>query len=459
MTTPSDKTSKVATLFRPIDGASLAVFRMLFGLLMGIGAIRVMASGWVEILWGKPRFFFHYYGLEFIEPLSVSGMYGLYTATAIFAFCVALGLFYRLSIIGFFLCFTAIQCMDCTNYLNHYYLACLLSGLMCFMPLNRVWSLDCLLFKKLAKKPIHAWTLYLLRFQYGTVYVCAALAKFGTDWLLHAQPLGIWMASRAETPIIGPLLTLPWVPYVMSWAGFLYDLTVPIWLLNKRTRPYAFVVLLVFHTLTLMLFDIGLFPFIMSFGGLLFFSESWPRRILRRSIPAPIPSQSFSWSPLRRLGISLALVFMTFQVLMPHRHLLYPGDVLWEEEGMRWSWRVMVREKNGSITYKCRERGKSHVWHVNPMKYLEWRQYKELSGQPDFILQLAHHIARDYKKQGLDVEVRVEALVSLNGRKPALMIDPKVDLTQIQDSIRPGAWLLPAPKTPPLAIASAPGDR
>lgn len=459
MTQPSPQTSFATRLFQPIDGASLAVFRMLFGLLMGIGAIRVMASGWVEILWGKPRFFFHYYGLDFIEPLTVSGMYGLYTGAAVFAFLVALGLFYRISILGFFLCFTTIQSMDGTNYLNHYYLACLLSGLMCFMPLNRTWSLDSLLFKKLAKKPIHAWTLYLLRFQFATVYVCAGLAKFGADWLLHAQPLGIWLASRGETPIIGPLLTLPWVPYVMSWTGFLYDLTVPFWLLNKRTRPYAFVVLIVFHTLTLMLFNIGLFPFIMSFGALIFFSESWPRKFLPSKIPAAAPKSDFSWTITRRVGVTAALLFMTFQVLLPIRHLLYPGDVLWQEEGMRWSWRVMVREKNGSITYKCRERGKSHVWHVNPMKYLEWRQYKEFSGQPDLILQLAHHIARDYKKQGLDVEVRVEALVSLNGRKPELMIDPSVDLTQIQDSIQPGAWLLPAPKTSPLAIARAPGDR
>lgn len=458
MTQAPPKPLSLAGLFRPIDGASLAVFRMLFGILMGVGAIRVMASGWVEILWGKPRFFFHYYGLDFIEPLSVSGMYGLYTATAILAFMVALGLFYRLSILGFFLCFTAIQAMDGTNYLNHYYLVCLLSGLMCFMPLNRMWSLDSLINKSLRDKPIHAWCLYLLRFQYATVYVCAALAKFGSDWLLHAQPLGIWMASRGETPIIGALLTISWVPYVMAWAGFLYDLTVPLWLLNKRTRPYAFGVLIVFHILTLMLFDIGLFPFIMSFGGLLFFSESWPRKWLRQTTPAPAPIPEFSWTPWRRLGVTLGVLYISFQVLMPQRHLLYPGDVLWQEEGMRWSWRVMVREKNGSITYKCRERGKSHVWHVNPMKYLEWRQYKELSGQPDFILQLAHHIARDYKKQGLDVEVRVEALVSLNGRKPQLMIDPTVDLTQIENSIRPGAWLLPAPKTPPLAIARR-GDR
>jgi vitamin K-dependent gamma-carboxylase len=454
-------------LFAPIDGASLAVFRMLFGLLMAVGAIRVMASGWVEILWGKPSFFFKYYGFDFIEPLSINGMYGLYCATAVFAIGVAAGLFYRVSIVGFFLCFTAIQLMDVTNYLNHYYLVCLLAGLMCFMPLNRTWSLDRLLFKDLSDKFVPAWCLTLLRFQYGAVYVFAALAKFGSDWLLHAQPLGIWLHSRTETPIIGAYLTLAWVPYFMSWMGFLYDLTVPLWLLNRKTRPFAFVLLLVFHSLTLVFFSIGLFPFIMSIGGLLFFSEGWPRLWLKRlprggaalGTTSALQPQNFSWTRSRRLGLSLVAVYLFFQLTLPFRHLLYPSSVLWGEEGMRWSWRVMVREKNGSITYLCKERGKTHQWHVNPIKYLQWRQYKEMSGQPDLILQLAHHIAADYKTNGRDVEVRVEALVSLNGRKPQLIIDPTVDLTKIQDSVLPASWLFPEPGTPPLAVPGRLGAR
>ena len=44
-----------------------------------------------------------------------------------------------------------------------------------------------------------------------------------------------------------------------------------------------------------------------------------------------------------------------------------------------------------------------------------------MSGQPDLILQLAHHIRDDFERRGQGpVEVRVDALVSLNGRaRPA----------------------------------------
>ena len=45
--------------------------------------------------------------------------------------------------------------------------------------------------------------LNLLRFQYATVYFYAGLAKLGSDWLVHAQPLGIWLYSRGDTPVSG----------------------------------------------------------------------------------------------------------------------------------------------------------------------------------------------------------------------------------------------------------------
>ena len=44
----------------PVDGASLAVFRILFGLLMFGGAIRFLWNGWVERFFLQPDFFFHY---------------------------------------------------------------------------------------------------------------------------------------------------------------------------------------------------------------------------------------------------------------------------------------------------------------------------------------------------------------------------------------------------------------
>ena len=73
-----------------------------------------------------------------------------------------------------------------------------------------------------------------------------------------------------------------------------------------------------------------------------------------------------------------------------------------------------------------------------------------MSGQPDLILKLAHVIGRDLEAEGRqDVEVRVDALVSLNGRPARPMIDPDVDLMTIDDTLADADWILPAPTSPP----------
>jgi hypothetical protein len=135
---------------------------------------------------------------------------------------------------------------------------------------------------------------------------------------------------------------------------------------------------------------------------------------------------------------------------MPLRCHLYGGNVLWHEQGMRFSWRVMVRAKGGSTTFLVRQKESGRVFHVSPQDYLTPFQENEMAGQPDLILQLAHHIQRDYSERGYGpVEVRAESKVSLNGRRGAPLIDPDVDLTTVRDGIAPAHWILPCPSQPP----------
>ena len=118
---------------------------------------------------------------------------------------------------------------------------------------------------------------------------------------------------------------------------------------------------------------------------------------------------------------------------------------------MRYSWRVMVREKNGSIRYRVRWSGAEREVQVSPSRYLTSHQEREMSGQPDLILQLAQRIAHDFEARGReDVEVRVDAIVSLNGRRAALMIDPNVNLASERDTLAVMRWITPAPPGDPL---------
>jgi hypothetical protein len=121
---------------------------------------------------------------------------------------------------------------------------------------------------------------------------------------------------------------------------------------------------------------------------------------------------------------------------------------------MRWAWKVMVREKNGAVSYYVTlPGGRTQI--VPPHRYLTDFQEREMSGQPDLILQLAHHIADDYRRRGLgEVKVRAEARVSLNGRRGVDMIDRDVDLAHVDDGIAPATWILPEPAAPPVRLES-----
>jgi hypothetical protein len=448
-------------LLEPRDAASLAVFRFLFGAILCWSSIRFVSNGWVDRFFVQPTFFFKYWGFEWVEVLEEPWMTVAFIAMAVLAAFVAVGFLYRISIVALFFVFTYVELIDVTNYLNHYYLVSLLAFLMCFLPLHRAWSVDAWLRPGRFAPVVPAWMLYLMRFQIGVVYFYAGLAKFQPDWLIHAQPLGIWLAARTETPIIGGLLTLPAMPHIMSWAGFLNDVLVVPFLLWRRTRPYAFATVVFFHIGTHLLFVIGVFPFLMVSGATLFFDADWPRTLLARlrgvAVPSPVanpgvsgrePAAAGRWSQAMAVAVA---AYCVVQVIAPLRAHLYPGDVLWHEQGMRYSWRVMVREKNGSIRYRVRWDGADREVQVPPSRYLTSHQEREMSGQPDLILQLAHQIASDFEAEGRQgVEVRVDALVSLNGRRAVAMIDPEVNLVNVDDGVSLARWIAPSPPGHPL---------
>jgi vitamin K-dependent gamma-carboxylase len=440
-----------AGLFRPVDVVWLSAFRALFGLTMCVSALRFIAYGWIEDLFVTPDFHFSYWGFGWIKPLSPPAMHALLWALAALGLSIAVGLLFRVAALLFVVGFTYLQLIDVANYLNHYYLASLLGLLLAVSPAHRAWSIDALLARSSVTAIPAAW-LYLFRFQVAVVYTFAGIAKAQADWLLHAQPLRIWLGSRTDLPVLGPLLLEEWAAPLMSWAGFLFDTSIAWLLLARRTRPFAYAAVILFHALTRALFPIGMFPVIMVLSALVFFSPSWPRRLLRR--PRELSGARTPPAPTRpaprAFGVLLGVSYCAVQLALPLRFLAYGGDVLWHEQGMRFSWRVMVREKNGSITFIVRSKHTGRVWHVTPRSYLTRFQEREMSGQPDLILQLAHHIRDDFERRGRGpVEVRVDALVSLNGRRLARLIDPEEDLASIRDGMGRAAWILKGPDEPP----------
>jgi vitamin K-dependent gamma-carboxylase len=453
----------VSRAFQPIDGASLAAFRILFGLMMLVSAGRFFANGWIDRFFVQPTFHFKYWGFGWVQAGPPWAMYLAFGALAVLAALVMVGLFYRAAIVLFFLLFTYLQLIDVTLYLNHYYLVSLLALLLVFVPAHAAWSLDAWLRPRSVPAAVPGLALYVLRFQVAVVYTCAGLAKLHSDWLLEAQPLNLWLTSLTELPTLGPLgplLAQPAAPYVAAWAGFLFDSTVALFLSWRRTRPFAFAAVLVFHTLTGMFFPIGMFPVIMIAAATVFFDPGWPRRWLRllarafarplAPAPVPVPKHAPAVTWPHRLALAGFAAFALVQVVMPFRHHLYGGNVLWHEQGMRWSWRVMVREKNASVTYVVVDPASGRRWHVSPGQYLRDYQERDFATQPDLIWQLAQRIGHDWraKAQG-PVEVHADVQVSLNGRRATPLVDPAVDLLKQGDGLARKPWILSAPRDRP----------
>ena len=434
------------------SAAPLAVFRMLFGIMMLISLIRFWSYGWIDKLYIQPGFFFSYYGFEWVKPLG-QFTYVLFFLCGASAFFVMIGYQYRYAIITFFLSFTYIELMDKTTYLNHYYFISSISFLMIFLPANAYFSFDAFRSEKIASRYVPQWNIDSIKLLLGVVYFYAGLAKLNSDWLLEAMPLKIWLPSKFDLPFMGQILNQEWLHYAFSWGGAFYDLSVPFLLLYARTRMLGFTAVLVFHLLTRALFPIGMFPYIMIASTLIFFSVGfhegviiWLKKLFRINMDIAY-SAKMKKSPntfLKLFRLSIIYSFFAAQLIIPFRHLLYPGELFWTEEGFRFSWRVMLMEKAGYANFKIVDKITGKRFYVNNSDFLSSFQEKQMATQPDFILEYAHYLADHFQKQGHEnVQVFVESYVALNGRSSQLYIDPTIDLVEQKESFQHKTWILP----------------
>lgn len=432
--------------------APLVLFRIGFGVMMLMSIIRFWAKGWIETIYIEPDFHFSYYGFEWVKPLETY-TYWLFIICGFAAFMVAIGYKYRLAIITFFLSFTYIELMDKTTYLNHYYFISLVSFMMIFLPANVHFSVDAFL-KKTSFKSIPKWNIDAIKLMLSIVYFYAGIAKLNSDWMCRAMPLKIWLPSKYDLPLIGEtLMQQNWFHYAMSWSGMLYDIAIPFLLLNKKTRWFAFSMVVFFHIFTRILFPIGMFPYIMIVGALIFFDSKLHQkviRILRAGInnlfhikQKLVPKETYSLK-FRKQTQLLFAVFFSLQLLIPFRHLLYPGELFWTEEGFRFSWRVMLIEKMGYASFKIVDGDTGTFFYVDNQDFLTPFQEKQMSFQPDFILEYAHYLGDHFKNQGhKNVQVFVESYVALNGRLSQPFTDKTVNLYQEKESFKPKHWIAP----------------
>ncbi len=378
----------------PVDGSSLALFRICFAgamvwhLAKQFSAIGSMSV--IDFLYGKTPFNFSYPGFEWVQPWPQPWLSVHFAVVLLAAVLVCVGLFYRFASMTLLVGYSYIFLLDQSRYNNHYYLMCLLCFLLAFMPANRCFSIDAWRqFKRgLAWDPqIPFWPIFVLRFQLLVMYFFGGIAKLNADWLS-----GTPLAAQADVlqsnfnSFSGWELSATSIALFLAWGGLFYDLSVGFLLLWRRTRVPAILITLLFHLHNHLVFPIGVFPTLAFTATLIFLAPDWPLRfigwITTKSRAAITPAANLlipdSAGNLRSGNVLIGFVgcWMMFQIAMPLRHYLIEGDANWTEEGQDFSWRMMLRQKAAaSVTFVLTdpqlqfidERGNSQIrWDLWP---------------------------------------------------------------------------------------------
>ena len=449
-----------AALFKPVDISFLVFFRILFGGIILWETYRYFTHGWIARYYVEPVVTFTYYGFSWVKPWPGSGMYIHFFVLGLAAACVMVGFFYRIAAPVLFLAFTYFFLLDQTRYLNHFYLVCLISFLMCFLPAERAFSVDALLRRSIRSDVVPAWTLWLLRIQVGVPYFFGGLAKLNHDWIFGGEPMRIWLSPLAGVRPLGQIFKSEWVVYSFVAGGLLLDLLVVPLLLWRRTRPFALVAAILFNLMNSVIFEIGIFPWLMLGALLIYFPPDLLRRFARSFMakgepsldaePAHVSEQlptaavHASLTSSQKLVAGLLAAYLLVQLCFPLRHYLYPGDVSWTEEGHNFSWHMKLRTKDGDAVFIVTHPGSGQTWTFKPEDYVESHQLTKMITKPEAILIFAHYLAEEKRREGYDdVEVRAHVMVSLNGRPQQLLIDPNVDLAKVEVGLLPASWIVP----------------
>lgn len=456
-------------MFAPIDGSSMALFRIGYGAIMLWEVTRYFDHNWIKSYYTGKDFYFTYPGFSWVHPWgSLDLMEAHFILIGVLAAMVMVGLCYRVAAAGLAVAFSYVYLLEQARYLNHFYFVILVAVAMILIPAHKSWSADSWIKSRFSWWPFlkkyspytDNWGLWAIRAQFGITYFYGGIAKLTPDWL-HGYPLTDWIYDETDVIFIGQWVQERWMPLFLSYAGLILDFAFVPLLLYKPTRWIGFVLALAFNFMNSQMFSIGIFPWFMIVGTLTYFDSDWPKRVWDyctlesakrkvesgKRIAATVTEKSkllLKITTGHRLLAGFMVVFFAYQFLFPFRHFLYPGTPHWTEEGHMYSWHMKLRSKRGRVKFVVKDPDTDRTFDVDNEEYLNSRQERKMAARPAMILQFAHHLRDYYREQGMEnVEIYADSFARLNGREEQRLIDPSVDLAKVEWSIFPADWIVP----------------
>ncbi|XP_015786996.1 vitamin K-dependent gamma-carboxylase isoform X2 [Tetranychus urticae] len=473
--------SFVRFMFKPVDGHGLAVFRILFGLLMLIDLQVERAFHAANERWSDPdecRFpLFHW-----IKPLPGHYMNLLYV----------------------------LMTLDKSYWNNHTYLFGLITMMLTVSDAHKIWSLDYRTAKDENKK-IPFWQYFIIRFQISLVYFLAGVKKANLEWIGGYSMRYLsnhWVFSPFRLVLSPDLVDL----LVVHWGGFLVDASVGFFLLFQSTRPLGYLFTGLFNAMNSQMFSIGMFPYVMLAVLPIYSSPDWPVSLIkslnlhvdssdnqpndkkrapsketqeeqkkftktnkdlrlthsdtdggktmaknemkkaapnltnyqskRLLVPSSIDNNKVTKK--QQLVCLVLIIYMGLQLGLPFSHNLTQGYNTWTQGIYGYSWDMMVHNWRllGKRILIIDKQSKREMY-LNVEKYSPNNRWTH---HADMAKQFAVCVGERLKKTTdlTDFEVHIDVWMSLNKRFAQRIFDPRVDLLAADWSpFKKPSWVLP----------------
>lgn len=259
----------------PTEGYSIALFRVLYGLLAMWTSLFLYPNAeryYTEqgrLPWAKVSHFpEHFYSLLRWAPESAELVYALVTISVVASLLLTVGLFSRVAAAAVFFVQVALQHRNpyVLNSGDHLFL--ILAFLLMFTPLERRWSLAGWLKgrwrpthrqKELAQ-PVAAWAVRLIGLQISYVYLYAFVAKMNSSvWIRGTVMYDVFASptmARFPAELHWPILLA-----LVAWSTLVFELLFPLLIWQKPFRRYVIPIGMLFHlgievTLVLPIFSV-----------------------------------------------------------------------------------------------------------------------------------------------------------------------------------------------------------
>ncbi|XP_034121335.1 vitamin K-dependent gamma-carboxylase isoform X2 [Drosophila guanche] len=448
----SSLTNFTTWLQRPVDGAALGVFRLLFGAAMLVDIAEERGGGQLDVRFGEPHHC-HFPLFPGMRALAYPLMGCVYLCMWLGAWGIMLGYRFRCSCLAFIVPYWYIFLLDKPTWNNHSYLFGLVGTLLLFTQADSYCSLESWLNPARSRsRTVPYWNYFLIKFQFFVLYMYAGLKKISAEWLS-----GYAMSSLSQHWVFAPfrqmldpeLIDL----LIVHWFTAFFDVSIAFFMTIEKTRLLVTPFMLSFHLMNSRLFVIGMFPWVCLAEVPLFFSFDWPRRIRGRTKTAPAEAAALTPSKpslLARLRTCLILGYCVLQLFLPYSHFITKGYNNWTNGLYGYSWDMMVHSYDTLQTsIQVVDNDNQLVHNLNPFAFTEYERWTKYA---DMAVQYAKCIEENIQNRqvkggpsiGSNISIYFDIWCSMNGRFQQRSFDPRVDLLKAPWSpFETTSWSLP----------------